>query len=217
MRGLALQSGWRRAAGVALGASALSLTVACNGTPGAAAVAAQSAVPNHAPAPVMVGCEPHQRTLVRQVVVNGAAVSQVDCVATEAAHAQAPSYMPHAPAPVAYAPPAAAYAARQPVYAPAPAAHRPAPVPAVSPELADTEIVPVQRRSARPVRTNQVVYEERPVRQTRSVAKSAIIIGSSAGAGAGVGAAIGGKKGALIGAAIGGGGAAVWDQATRRK
>jgi hypothetical protein len=49
------------------------------------------------------------------------------------------------------------------------------------------------------------------------VKKSAVIIGSSAGVGAGVGAAISGKKGALIGAAIGGGGAAVWDQITRRK
>jgi hypothetical protein len=28
---------------------------------------------------------------------------------------------------------------------------------------------------------------------------------------------VGGKKGALIGAAIGGGGAAIWDQITRRK
>ena len=46
--------------------------------------------------------------------------------------------------------------------------------------------------------------------------KSAIIIGSSAGAGAGIGAAVGGKKGALIGAVIGGGGAALWDQITRR-
>jgi hypothetical protein len=49
------------------------------------------------------------------------------------------------------------------------------------------------------------------------VKKSAIIIGSSSGVGAGVGAAVGGKKGALIGAAIGGGGAALWDQITRRK
>ena len=46
--------------------------------------------------------------------------------------------------------------------------------------------------------------------------KSAVIIGSSAGVGAGVGAAMGGKKGALIGAAIGGGGAAIWDQVTRK-
>jgi hypothetical protein len=54
------------------------------------------------------------------------------------------------------------------------------------------------------------------VRRGRSVKKSAIIIGSSAGIGAGVGAAVSGKKGALIGAAIGGGGAAIWDQMTRR-
>ena len=51
----------------------------------------------------------------------------------------------------------------------------------------------------------------------RSVAKSAVIIGSSAGVGAGVGAAVGGKKGALIGAVLGGGGATVWDQVTRRR
>jgi hypothetical protein len=54
------------------------------------------------------------------------------------------------------------------------------------------------------------------VKKSRSVKKSAIIIGSSAGAGAGVGAAVGGKKGALIGALIGGGGAALWDQIARR-
>jgi hypothetical protein len=48
------------------------------------------------------------------------------------------------------------------------------------------------------------------------VKKSAVIIGSSAGVGAGVGAAVGGKKGALVGAVIGGGGAALWDQITRR-
>jgi len=55
------------------------------------------------------------------------------------------------------------------------------------------------------------------VQPKRSLAKSAVIIGSSAGVGAGVGAAIGGKKGAGIGALIGGGGAAIWDQITRRK
>jgi outer membrane protein OmpA-like peptidoglycan-associated protein len=47
------------------------------------------------------------------------------------------------------------------------------------------------------------VYDEQPVRRTRSVKKSAVIIGSSAGVGAGVGAAVGGKKGALIGAGVG--------------
>ena len=31
-------------------------------------------------APIVVSCEPNQRTLVRPVVVNGAAVSQVECI-----------------------------------------------------------------------------------------------------------------------------------------
>jgi hypothetical protein len=68
----------------------------------------------------------------------------------------------------------------------------------------------------RVVRQTRTVYERAPARG-RSVKKSAIIIGSSAGVGAGVGAAVGGKKGALIGAAIGGGSAAIWDQVTRDK
>jgi hypothetical protein len=80
--------------------------------------------------------------------------------------------------------------------------------------LDDARVVPVS--TARPVQTREVVYEREPVKAKRSVKKSAVIIGSSAGVGAGVGAAMGGKKGALIGAAIGGGGAAVWDQITRR-
>jgi hypothetical protein len=54
------------------------------------------------------------------------------------------------------------------------------------------------------------------VQRGRSVKKSALIIGSSAGIGAGVGAAVKGKKGALIGAALGGGAATIWDQITRR-
>jgi hypothetical protein len=92
-----------------------------------------------------------------------------------------------------------------------------APAPAYG-GLSDAQVVPAPYPAtvARPVQTRQVVYRE-PVRKTRSVKKSAIIIGSSAGVGAGVGAAVGGKKGALIGAAIGGGGAAIWDQVTRRK
>jgi hypothetical protein len=86
-------------------------------------------------------------------------------------------------------------------------------------ELGDARVVPVSQpvTVARPIPARQVVYSDaRPVRKARTVKKSAIIIGSSAGAGAGLGAAIGGKKGALIGAAIGGGGAALWDQITRR-
>ena len=50
------------------------------------------------------------------------------------------------------------------------------------------------------VQTQRVYTERRPV---RSKTKSAVIIG--------------GKKGALIGAVAGGGGAAIWDQVTRRK
>ncbi len=67
----------------------------------------------------------------------------------------------------------------------------------------------------------RVVYQRAPerivARPKRSVQKSAIIIGSSAGVGAGIGAAVGGKKGAGIGALIGGGGAALWDQITRHR
>ena len=84
--------------------------------------------------------------------------------------------------------------------------------------VGDARVVPVRTyQAAAPVRTRQVVYRDPvTVKKGRSVKKSAIIIGSSAGVGAGVGAAVGGKKGALIGAAIGGGGAAIWDQITRR-
>jgi hypothetical protein len=89
------------------------------------------------------------------------------------------------------------------------------------------DAVPVVRTTpvarARPAR--QVVYRDadddvvryepdvRP--DKRSVAKTAMIIGGSAGTGAGVGAIFGGKKGALIGAAIGGGAASIYE-ATKR-
>jgi hypothetical protein len=150
--------------------------------------------------PVVVSCEPNQRTLVRPVMVNGVAMSQVECVSSDdAAVAQNTVAQP---VPVSY------YRA-----------------PAVrNTGLSDTQYVPASSvpvtSSPRVVPARQVVYDDRPVRevpQRRSVKKSAIIIGSSAGVGAGVGAAVSGKKGALIGAAIGGGGAAIWDQMTRRK
>jgi hypothetical protein len=91
--------------------------------------------------------------------------------------------------------------------------------PQASNDLPDARVAaaPAAATVARPVPVRQVVYDDaRPVRRTRSVKKSAVIIGSSAGVGAGLGAAIGGKKGALLGAAIGGGGATLWDQLTRR-
>jgi hypothetical protein len=170
-------------------------------------------------APVLVSCQSGQRAFVRQTLVNGQVVPQVECVSDAGiAPAVAPAYgtpqtygaaqttMTYGPQPVSYQP-AGPYS--QPVvYAPQPAIAQPAVYSAPAP---------------RPVVERRVVYERRPVYDNREVRssgrswkKSAIIIGSSAGVGAGVGAAVGGKKGALIGAAIGGGGAAIWDQATRR-
>jgi hypothetical protein len=202
-----MKSRWRTVLGAA-GASMLLFTFACGGTTSSdlTGVAAQTLTTNQAGAPILVSCEPHQRTLVRPVVVNGATVSQVECVAVGQTAAYAPNQLA-APVPVSYSSNAtAAY--------PVPVAR-----PVGDPGLGDAQVVPASYPTtvARPVRTRQVVADERPVRRTRSVKKSAVIIGSSAGIGAGVGAAVGGKKGALIGAAIGGGGAAVWDQVTRRE
>jgi len=189
---------WARAAGFA-GLGALLFTAACgtSQTAPAAAVQAAAAQPS---TPVVVSCEPNQRTLVRPVVVNGTAMSQVECVSN-----------PDAPI------------AENAVAQAAPVSYYRAPV-ARNAQLSDTQYVPTSSypvaSSPRVVPARQVVYSDQPareVRRGRSVKKSAIIIGSSAGVGAGVGAAVSGKKGALIGAAIGGGGAAIWDQMTRRK
>ena len=197
---------WGSRVTVAAGLGALLLTVGC-GTPQTGVAAAPLAAAPQPMTPVVVGCEPNQRTLVRPSVVNGVAVSQVECVSTSeiAVATQSLTAQPSV-VPVSYAPGTPAVGARRT-------------------DLGDTRIIPAsyptQTTAARPVRTRQVVYDDdRPVRvekPQRSVKKSAIIIGSSAGVGAGVGAAVGGKKGALIGAVIGGGGATLWDQVTRRK
>ena len=201
MRGMQMKSLW---GGIAAGA--LLVTVGC-GTRNAAGVQAQGQTAGQAGAPVVVSCEPHQRTLVRSVIVNGAAVQQIECVAAE-------------PQALAYAQ-QAAYAqqyAGQTAYAPAPVVTqrvvRSAPSRVVYDDIEDARVI--RTSTARPVQTRQVVYQE-TVPKKRSVKKSAVIIGSSAAVGAGIGALAKGKKGALIGAAIGGGGAAVWDQITRRK
>jgi uncharacterized Zn-binding protein involved in type VI secretion len=187
-----------RALVAALAIGALTATVGC-GTrdPNGVSAQALTTAPGQAGAPMLVSCEPHQRTLVRPIVVNGVTMSQIECVTTTDSTQQIV-----APAPVQ--PVARQVRASQPVYS----------------DLGDATIVSSPRTTAaRPVQTRQepVYRSEEPVSRTRSVKKSAIIIGSSAGVGAGVGAAVGGKKGALIGAAIGGGGAAIWDQITRRK
>jgi hypothetical protein len=182
----------------ALGVGALLVTVGCGAGAGQSAFAqpGMTTSASQPGAPIVVSCEPNQRTLVRPVVLNGATVSQVECITNGLA-------------PIS----------TQPFAAPVTDTYRQVRTVQPGNDLGDARLLPVSQPTtvARPIPARQVVYtDDRPVRKTRSVKKSAIIIGSSAGAGAGVGAAIGGKKGALIGAAIGGGGAALWDQITRR-
>jgi hypothetical protein len=188
-------------AAVAIGATAL-LLIGC-GSRDFGDTRAQAM--GSAGVPTAVSCEPNQRALVRPAVINGTTVSQVECVSGQ--YAAAPMA-----APVAYQP---AVPAATPVSYAVPAQQQFVP-------LENTRVVPVQQypaaapsASAAPRR---VVYErapERVVRNTRSVKKSAVIIGSSAAGGAGLGALLGGKKGAAIGAIVGGGGATLWDQITR--
>ena len=208
MRAMDTTGRWGRVAVAAGSLGALLFTVGCSGTREASGVStpASTAAASQTGLPIVVTCEPGQRTIVRPTIVNGAAMSQVECVAAEAQQ------------PVAYAQPFA-----QPLVTPI-AYRTAAPSRVVRdagrnvPDVNDAEIVPVSTRAStvRPVPARQVIYDE-PRVQKRTVKKSAVIIGSSAGVGAGVGAAVGGKKGALLGAVIGGGGATLWDQITRRK
>jgi hypothetical protein len=213
MRGYQMTSAIGRVAGLG-GLGALIFSYGCGGAQFGTRPAFAQEAASQPGSPVVVTCEPNQRTLVRPVVVNGAAVSQVECVSST----QGQAFASVAPA-----------AVPQPI--PTEVRYRPVTSRAVQPvaavqddgDLADTRVVPVNaspsRTAARPVRAQQVVYDDRPVRRApvRTKTKSAVIIGSSAGAGAGVGAAVGGKKGALIGAVLGGGGATLWDQVTRRR
>lgn len=162
-----------------------------------------------ATAPMAVACEPNQRAIIRQAAVNGVMQSQVQCESVSPAYgAIGTSGTYGAVAPMAYQP------GFQPVSYTQPAALEPTRiVRTVYPqEVVRREVTP------RRVTSYQRAPERIVVRQPRrSVTKSAVIIGSSAGVGAGIGAAVGGKKGAGIGALLGGGGAAIWDQMTRRK
>ncbi len=207
MRAMDITGRVGRTMGAAGAVGALVMVIGCGGARGVTAQAQPQAA-NQPGLPVVVSCEPTQRTVVRPAIVNGAAMSEVQCVPGDA---QSVAAAPVMAAPQAFAP--AALPAATPVV------YRTSAPRAAARDIEDTEIVPAPARasSARPVRARQTIYDERPVKRSRSVKKSAVIIGSSAGVGAGVGAAISGKKGALIGAAIGGGGAALWDQITRRK
>jgi hypothetical protein len=162
-------------------------------------------------APVSVACEPQQRAVVRQIVVNGALQSQVQCESAFAATGTSGSF---GGTPIAYAPAPSVqqvgYGYAQPVaYAPIDNTRL---VQTAYPQQVVTREVAPRVVRYQPARERVVVRQPK-----RSVKKSAIIIGSSAGVGAGIGAAVGGKKGAGIGALVGGGGAALWDQITRRK
>jgi hypothetical protein len=163
--------------------------------------------------PMSIACEPNQRAVVRQVVVNGTPQAQAECVSVNGAAAAYGGVNPVAYAPAPSAQPVTYVPAGYNGYAQAPIPETqfvrtayPAPAPVV------TRTVAPQRVAYQPARERVVVRQPK-----RSVKKSAVIIGSSAGAGAGIGALIGGKKGAGIGALVGGGGAALWDQITRRK
>ena len=193
----------QRAVGATLGIAALASTVACGAREGSLAsvqASGAAAIPQASASPVVVTCEPNQRTLVRPVVVNGAALSQVECVSINAPLT----------APATFAAPAVA--------APQMVASQVRPTPVVYQDLPEARVVEAEQpvRVVRSVPARQVVYrDEVPVRKTRSVAKSAVIIGSAAGGGAGIGALIGGKKGALIGAAVGGGAATIYESRKR--
>jgi hypothetical protein len=139
------------------------------------------------PAGFTVACGAGQQALVSQTLASGQPVSHVECVPVQAlAGATARSAARRVAAPAVIAEP--------------PAAARPAVF--QTPPYEEVVAAPSPRTAER--------------RDGRTWKKSAVIVGSSAGIGAGIGGAVGGKKGALIGAAIGGGGAAIWDQATRR-
>ncbi|MDQ3170376.1 MAG: hypothetical protein M3Q55_09600 [Acidobacteriota bacterium] len=204
-----LNKTFTRFATAGIASAALVATVACNGN-GIDSVRAERdprllQTANGAPLgnqtvgdqQMLVNCGPYQRTLVRTTYLNGQPVAQVDCVAAETV------------APAAYAPQQFAAPGVQQFAAPGvqPVVYQQAP------RVVRTVSAPAPRRAA--ASAQRVVYTER--KPVRSKTKSAVIIGTTAAAGAGVGALIGGKKGAIIGAVAGGGGAAVWDQVTRRR
>jgi hypothetical protein len=195
----------------------LATTIACAPSASQRSADAPGALASAVPTstPVLLSCPAGQQPLMRQVLVNGAAVPQVECVSAGAVASPVAPAVPTVGVPVG----SAVGLASAPAYPVTTVAY-----PAAAPAVVYQEAVPAATRvrttTARPV-ARRAVYDDdvveyrRPSR--RSWQKSAVIIGSAAGAGAGVGALTGGKKGALIGAAIGGGGAAVWDQVTRRQ
>jgi hypothetical protein len=146
-----------------------------------------------------VACAPHQEATVARVIVNGSEAVTLTCVDR---------------APQGY------------VTYPQAGLVPQARLVSMTDAAVPVETVPVRTVPSAPARpARQVVYRDADDdvvryepdvrRDKRSMAKTAMIIGGSAGAGAGVGAIVGGKKGALIGAALGGGAASIYE-ATKR-
>ena len=120
------------------------------------ASAAAQATTTPAGSPIVVSCEPQQRTLVRPVMVNGAAVSQVECITDGALAATTalPAGGYAAPVPVAY---------RQQLPAVTPVRYVPAD------DLPDARVIPVSQPAtvARTIPARQIVYRSRSSRSAR--------------------------------------------------
>ena len=149
--------------------------------------AAQTAAPG-------LQCAPNQQATMARVLVNGQELMTLACV--DRVNDGMVYYQPGQPMMTAYAQPVSYV-----------------PVPQAAAASVAAPARPAARRASYRDQGDTVRYE--PDTKKRSIAKTAMIIGGSAGAGAGVGAIAGGKKGALIGAAIGGGAASLYE-ATQR-
>jgi hypothetical protein len=149
-----------------------------------------------------VACAPHQEAAVARLLVNGVEAATLTCVDRVPA-----GY-------VAY--PQAGLVPQGQFVSTAPVAVQTMPVRTVPVSRAETaRSRPARQVVYRDADDDVVRYEPDARQERRSVAKTAMIIGGSAGTGAGVSAIVGGKKGALIGAAIGGGAASIYE-ATKR-
>ncbi|MPZ20879.1 MAG: hypothetical protein GEV06_23680 [Luteitalea sp.] len=199
-----------RAIGVAatgvLGLIVVGTAAACRTNTEARTLGATDTAAGPAGVPMLVSCRTGEQVLLRQAVVNGETVSQVECVS--AASPSPPVAQPDL------------YTGAAGASSPQPLAYQQADVPP-QPQVygagAPTGAQPAVYQPAAAVPETRVVREPEVRRSKRSWQKSAVVIGSSAAIGAGVGGATGGKKGALIGAAVGGGGAAIWDAVTRSR
>lgn len=187
--------------GLVAGGIALMAAGQARATMVGAAVDAGAPVTTTAAAPA-IQCAPHQDATVTRVLVNGREAAALACVD------RVDPRMPY------YAPAAVTTASLPPAYAPPPS--YPAPTVVAQPVSTSPERrAPSARPAVYRAGDDIVRYEPDRRRDERSVAKTVLIIGGSAGAGAGVGAIAGGKKGAIIGAAIGGGAASIYE-ATKR-